>query len=354
MAARIDVVVPDESNRGYPILIKPGALANIDAWRDSLGLKGLSAIITNTTLAPLYGLPLSRALGGAPVLVIADGEQYKTLDTLASLYHQMLAAGLDRSSTVIALGGGVVGDVAGYAAASYMRGIRFVQVPTTLLAMVDSSVGGKVGVDAVGRKNFVGAFYHPTAVLVDPRVLDTLPLRQWRCGLAEVIKHGLLADRELLDLVIAHEYGRSDPSPLIARAVKVKVDIVHQDPKEAGIRAYLNLGHTFGHAIEMVSRLRFQHGEAVAIGLVAATRLSARLGLSDENLATLTEQLVSRVGLPVRMGNLDLERLWATMCADKKWSRGQTRFVLLEGIGRPTIKENIEKCDVMTVLEGLQ
>ncbi|MFN8562759.1 MAG: 3-dehydroquinate synthase [Anaerolineae bacterium] len=308
------------------------------------------AVVTNTTLEPLYGEALARRLPDAVLVTTPDGEQFKTLDTVAKLYADFVAAGLDRGSTVVALGGGVVGDTVGFAAATYMRGVRLVQIPTSLLSMVDSSVGGKVGVDLPQGKNLVGAFKQPDAVLIDPDVLRTLPVREWRCGAAEAIKHALIADPGLLDLIDP----AGDQAAMIARAVQVKVEIVQQDPYEQNIRAYLNLGHTFGHAIEQMSGYQWLHGEAVGVGMVAAARLSAALGMLDAASAEQVEAIVRRYGLPTRLGALDPEQLYAAMSTDKKWQSGDSRFVLLEAIGKPTIRRNVPPEIVIGVLQALR
>ncbi|MBE0690666.1 MAG: 3-dehydroquinate synthase, partial [Anaerolineae bacterium] len=227
-------------------------------------------------------------------------------------------------------------------------------IPTSLLSMVDSSVGGKVGVDLPEGKNLVGAFKQPDLVLIDPNVLYTLPPREWRCGLGEVIKHGLLADTELLDMLSPSQATAPDVEQLVRRAVQVKVGFVQQDPYEHDVRAYLNLGHTFAHAIEQVTHYQTPHGEAVAAGLVAAAWLSARLGLCDNDLVGLVEAKVAGVGLPVRLSGLKPEQLWAAMATDKKWESGQVRFVLLKDVGQPTIVEDIEKEDVFAILESIR
>lgn len=339
-----DRIQVDAPGGGYPILIENGLLRRI------VPDEGRRVVITNTTLAPLYGETLAQRLGAA-CLTMPDGEQFKTLDTVSTLYDGMVAAGMDRGGTVYALGGGVVGDTAGFVAATYMRGVRLVQIPTTLLAMVDSSVGGKVGIDLPQGKNLVGAFKQPDQVLIDPEVLATLPAREWRCGMAEVIKHGLLADPGLLDDVT--DTPRAAEA-MIYQAVQVKVGIVQADPYEQGKRAHLNLGHTFGHAIEIVSEFAMQHGEAVAVGLVAAARLSALLKLCEEELPGRVEAIIQQAGLPVRMGNLDIEAIYAVMATDKKWKNGQSRFVLLRGIGQPLIMEGIDKERVFQVLNSLK
>jgi 3-dehydroquinate synthase len=348
MAQRIHVKAPTSE---YDIVIEPGLLARIGQCIEEFGLGGPTVIVTNTTLEPLYGRALANALPNAQQAVIPDGEQYKNVATVVGLYSALVAAGLDRTGTVIALGGGVLGDTAGFAAATYMRGVRLVQIPTTLLAMVDSSVGGKVGVDLPEGKNLVGAFKQPDVVLIDPDVLKTLPERELRCGLAEVIKHGFIADPDLLDIALRQP---QDFEELVRRAVQVKVDIVQADPYEHGIRAYLNLGHTFAHAVEAVTHYGWPHGEAVGVGLVAAARLSHRLGLCDEQLARFVEEMVGKVGLPCRLGNLDSEELYAAMATDKKWRAGHSRFVLLKGIGQPAIVNDVPVGDVMAVLQELK
>lgn len=332
----------------YEIAIERGLLAGFDPT--SYGLDKRCAVITNTTIAPLHGEMLVKRLPDAVLITMPDGEQYKTLDTVAKLYTDLVDAGLDRGSTVIALGGGVVGDTAGFSAATYMRGVRLVQIPTSLLAMVDSSVGGKVGVDLPQGKNLVGAFKQPDAVLIDPDVLRTLPEREWRCGAAEAIKHALIADPDLLKLIDP----AGDQAAMVARAVKVKVSVVEQDPYEQNVRAHLNLGHTFGHAVEQVSGYRWLHGEAVGVGLVAAARLSAALDMLETTDAEFVEATVGRFGLPTRLGNLDPEELYAAMSTDKKWQGGHSRFVLLEGIGKPTIVRDVPPGQVIEVLESLQ
>jgi 3-dehydroquinate synthase len=348
MAVRIDVNKPGGGS--YPIILERGLLGTLRERASEFSLDRRAGVITNTSLAPLYGEPLAAALPDAALLTMPDGEKYKTLETVTALYGQMVEAGLDRSSVVVALGGGVVGDAAGYAAATYMRGVRLVQIPTSLLAMVDSSVGAKVGVDLPQGKNLVGAFKQPSAVLIDPDVLSTLPEREYRCGLAEIIKHGLIADPGLLDDVAA----RRDDLQLIRRAVQVKVDIVQQDPYEQGIRAFLNLGHTFAHAIEQVSGYVWLHGEAVAVGLIAAARLSHRLHLCNADVVDTVERAVAGAGLPQSLDAFEPEALWAAMATDKKWQQGRTRFILLRSIGKPEIVEDVPREIVLTVLDSLR
>lgn len=333
----------------YPILIGAKAIKVLPTLLQLHNLSGKAAVITNTTLAPLYGREIAEALGGA-LITIPDGESHKTLDTVRMVYDRLFAASLDRKGIVIALGGGVVGDLAGFAAATYLRGVPFVQVPTSLLAMIDSSVGGKVGVDMPQGKNLIGAFKQPHLVVVDPTVLVTLPDSEWRCGVAEMIKHGLVSDSSLLDPSL---YKRgSDITDLIKRAVQVKIQVVEADPYEENIRAHLNLGHTFAHAIEKVSNFQWRHGEAVGFGLVAATRLSHKMNACPEELPKQVESLVSALGLPTRCP-LDARAVRDAMETDKKRAGGVIRFVLLEGIGKPVLRDDVPDHAVIEVLEGL-
>jgi 3-dehydroquinate synthase len=350
MAASVTVKAPASPAEDYPIIFQRGLLTGIGAEVARFGLNGRVAVLTNETVAPLYGETLCGALPDARLITMPDGEAHKHMGTVAALLSQMAAAGLDRASTVVALGGGVVGDTAGFAAACYMRGVRLIQIPTTLLAMVDSSVGGKVGVDLPEGKNLAGAFKQPAAVLIDPNVLTTLPVREWRCGMAETLKHGMIADPGLIEIALQ---ANVDILELVRRAVQVKINLVQEDPFEHGVRAHLNLGHTFGHAIEIVSDFAWLHGEAVAIGIAAAARLSARIGMCSEALVEQIEVVLTHVGLPIKMGNLETEQIWATMGMDKKWQGGQSRFILLRDLGHVEIVKGVAKADVMAVLESL-
>ena len=351
MAERIQVNIPDETHRAYDIVIEAGLLRNLNARAAEFGLDGHVVVITNTTVRDLYGKALVEKMPNAQLAVMDDGEQYKNLDTVRALYDQCFAAKADRHTTIVALGGGVVGDTAGFVAATYMRGIRLVQIPTSLLAMVDSSVGGKVGVDMPQGKNLVGAFKNPDWVLIDPDVLQTLPPEQWRCGMAEVIKHGFIADESLLDSSLHRvECG----AELVRRAVQVKVDVVQQDPYEKGIRAYLNLGHTFGHALEQVTNYQWMHGDGVGFGLLAAAKLSYQLGMIDESLVQRVETIGREMGFPQSIGDIDPAAIWDAMATDKKWKGGKSRFVLLKGMCQPTIVEGVNRDTVIAVLESLR
>ena len=331
---------------GYPIMIGSGLLRSIGEDAEGLGLADHVVVVSNETVAPLYGERLAAALPRADLVIIPDGEAHKNLDVVSGIYDEMLARGADRSTTLVALGGGVIGDTAGFAAATYMRGIRLVQIPTTLLSMVDSSVGGKVGVDLPQGKNLIGAFKQPRLVIIDTDALETLPPLQWRCGMAEVIKHGLIAQPALL----APELWQPEQAAsLVRQAVQVKIDVVEVDPYEAGIRAHLNLGHTFGHAIEKATQYGVPHGEAVAIGIVKAALLSRNLGYIDDDLVARIQTIMWQIGLPTDIA-LDSHRWYEAMSTDKKWRAGKPRLILLKALGEAAIVEGLRREDIMAVL----
>jgi len=333
-------------SRSYSILIGAGQLSRLGVECRRLNLGQCCAVISDRNIAPLYARTVQKGLrdaGFEPSLVVVPaGETAKSLRTVQSCYDQLAAHRLERKSFVVALGGGVVGDVAGFVAATYLRGIAFVQVPTTLLAQVDSSVGGKVGVNLKAGKNLVGAFYQPRLVLCDLATLDTLPVREYRAGLAEVIKYGVIRDaklfthleRELPKLLKREPKTLAD---LVARCCQIKAEVVGQDETESGLRAILNFGHTVGHALEAISSYgKYLHGEAIAIGQVAAARLSAaRLGLPARDVERII-RLFERAGLPttVRLGSARARRLFAAMRLDKKVRGGEIKFVLVRKIGR--------------------
>lgn len=331
---------------GYPIYVGSGLLNWLGDEAGSLGLAGHVVVITNEIVAPLYAETVVRSLPKANLIVTRDGEAFKNLETVGKIYDELLNLGADRSTTIVALGGGVIGDMAGYVAATYMRGIALVQIPTTLLAMVDSSVGGKVGVDLPQGKNLIGAFKQPRSVIVDTDVLHTLPPLQWRCGMAEVVKHGLIARPALLNPDLWHLEVAEE---LVRQAVQVKIDVVEVDPFERGIRAHLNLGHTFGHAIEKATDYAVPHGEAVAIGIVKAARLSRNLGFIGDGLVERILKIMWRLELPTDIA-LDPERWHAAMATDKKWKAGLSRLVLLKDLGEATVIEGLSKDEICAVL----
>jgi 3-dehydroquinate synthase len=290
------------------------------------------------------------------VIEIPDEEKSKTLDTVQMIYNELLDAELDRHSIIFALGGGAIGDIAGFAAATYMRGISFVQMPTTLLAMVDASIGGKVAVDHPGGKNLIGAFKQPYAVIADTDTLTTLPAAETRSGMAEVVKHGIIGDPWLFEMLERDPTGPSYSTPegrrWIARAMQVKIDIVARDPFDLGERGKLNLGHTFGHAIERLSGSELLHGEAVAIGLVCAARLAVRQQLCAPEIAARIEELLSALGLPTRIpGTVTPDAILSAMTRDKKRVARQMRFVLPLALGRVEIVDHVPIENVAAILE---
>jgi 3-dehydroquinate synthase len=336
----------------YPVVIQPDALTDVlPDFARGRGFKRC-AVISNTTVAPLYGESLAERLPGAFLIAVPDGEQYKTLDTVRDIYDQMFAAGADRATLVIGLGGGVMGDMAGFVAATFMRGVAYIQAPTSLLAMVDASLGGKVGVDMPQGKNLVGAFKDPLAVIEDTTTLKTLPDVEFQCGMAEIIKHGFLADAALLEHL--RDHGPEPIEDVITRAVMVKKRVVEQDRLESGLRAILNLGHTFGHALEQVSGYSYKHGQGVAIGMAAAVRLAARRGLCNSGLVEDVEVTLIEAGLPVRYADLKPGDLWDAMGTDKKWRDGQARFVLIKAVGEPLIVSDVARDEVIAVLEEVR
>jgi shikimate kinase/3-dehydroquinate synthase len=310
------------------------------------------ALVSDDVVGPLYADRVVASLEGADLRVarctMPAGEAHKTLDTVSDLYGQFLAAGLDRSGLVLALGGGVVGDVAGFAAATFMRGLSLVQVPTTLLAMVDSSVGGKTGVDLPAGKNLVGAFKQPALVAIDPATLATLPAADFRAGLAEVVKAGVINSPELFDRL---EDGQVNLSWIIRQAVAVKVAVVEADPYERGRRAVLNLGHTFAHAFEVLSDYQLRHGEAVAMGLAAASRLAVDLGRCPPDASRRIVALLDHLGLPTTIPDYDPEAVWEAMTSDKKKRGKRLRFVLPLNIGQVDIFDDVPRRAVLAALK---
>ena len=320
----------------YDICLGDGLLHHAGRLLVKRGLRpGPAAIVTNSMVAEHHAEPLAgslRAAGFEPHLCLApEGEQHKTLATVASLYDQFLAAKLDRNSPIIALGGGVIGDMTGFAAATYLRGAPFVQIPTTLLSMVDASVGGKTGVDLPQGKNLVGAFKQPAAVIIDTAVLGSLPAAEFASGMAEVIKHGIIGAPALFETLEAGPPAHH--KHLVADAVRVKITVVEEDPFEQGRRAVLNLGHTFGHAIELVSNFTVRHGEAVALGTIAATHLAAALGRCDPALVDRVIQIMDRHRLPVELPGYDSGAIISAMGHDKKRAGKTLRFIIPQALG---------------------
>jgi 3-dehydroquinate synthase len=339
------------AERSYPIHIGPGLIDSSALYAPHLS-GGRAAIVTNDVVGPLYLPRVRKALehAGASVVSITvdDGEQAKRWQNIDSICDAMLEARCGRDTLLVALGGGVVGDLAGFVAAVYQRGIPFLQVPTTLLAQVDSSVGGKTAINHARGKNMIGAFHQPRAVIADVTVLDTLPERELRAGLAEVVKHGLALDSDFVDWLernVEKLLARQRDALIYAvrRCCELKAEIVAEDEREAGKRALLNFGHTFGHAIESAAGYGvWLHGEAVAAGMVMAAELSVRLGLMAGRDLERVRKLIARAGLPVAGPALSPDRLLELMAVDKKAAHGKIRFVLLESIGRAQVQGDVD------------
>jgi len=324
---------------GYDVRVADKGLEGLGKALAARGLRGPVAVVSDGNVAPLYSAravdSLERAGFDAKGVTIPAGEAHKTVETVQRLWAAFLDAGMERGSTVVALGGGVVGDLTGFASATYLRGVRWVAVPTSLLAMVDASLGGKTGADLPQGKNLVGAFYPPSLVLADPKVLPTLPEVELRNGLAEVVKHGVLADPALFELCSQGWDALDDDwDEIVRRAMAVKIRVIREDPYEKSRRATLNLGHTLGHAIELVSDFRLKHGEAVAVGMVFAARLAERMDIAEDGLTGEIASALQGLGLPVEMPDgLDRERVLQAMGHDKKRAGGVVRFVLPVRIG---------------------
>ena len=352
-----NILTVTHPNGCYNVAIGHDLLPEI---REIAAINGPIALITDSNVGPSHAKRIGNTI---TTLTVPAGEKYKTLATVNTLYSQLLAAGVDRKCTIVTLGGGVVGDMAGFVAASYMRGVPVVQCPTSLLSMVDASVGGKTGVDLPEGKNLVGAFKQPQAVLADLTTLQTLPTIEFAAGLAEIIKHGLISNPDLFTRFESGDWSlRPDNTALLASlqdlvtaAIQVKRDIVQEDPYELGRRALLNLGHTFGHAIEQVSGYAVRHGEGVAMGLVAAAHLSAQLGHCDPRLQTRIENVLIHVGLPTRIpASLSSTEIYRAMFSDKKKAGSQLRFILIRAVGDAFFTGEVEETAVFNTLQACQ
>jgi 3-dehydroquinate synthase len=350
--------------RSYPIHIGVGAIEVLGDELARLHAKGSVAIATDSNVAPLYAKRIEdivrRAGLSAHTCVMEAGETRKRIDQVERFCGEFLTAGLDRSSVVIALGGGVVGDVAGFAAASFMRGVRYIQVPTTIVAQVDSSVGGKTGVNHALAKNIIGAFHQPSAVIADLSFLRTLPPRELRAGLAEVIKHGMIADADLFAYMEKNAPAilANDLSALeypVRRSCEIKAAIVSADEHEHGARANLNYGHTFGHGIEAASGFKlFLHGEAIALGMHAAASLARNLAMVNQRFVDRQRQCIESYGLPVSWRDIPIDETLEAMKRDKKVRAGTTKFVLVDEIGHAVHRTDVTFEQARAALESLR
>ena len=344
--------------QAYDVRIGPG---NLDIIGDALHKRGLNsplALVSDENVGHLYASQVESSLSSKGFALshvfIPPGEAHKTITTVSKLWQAFLDAALERTSTVVALGGGVVGDLAGFAAATYLRGIPWVVLPTSLLAMTDSSLGGKTGADLPQGKNLIGAFYPPKLVWADPQVLETLPEVEFQSGLAEVVKAGIIADQDLFALCAqGWQAVNAQRDRLVCRSMAVKVRVIETDPYEEGMRAVLNLGHTVGHALELVSEYRLLHGQAVAIGMVVEARLAERIGLASSELAEKIENVLMDLGLPWRIpDDLDNDLVVDAMQVDKKRLKGSLRFALPVRVGE--VRPGVRIDDREVILEALQ
>jgi 3-dehydroquinate synthase len=350
--------------RSYAIEIGTGNLGRIADVATRGRRTTQVVIVTDENVEPTHANTVAEALDEAgldvDLIVVEAGEETKCIEVADQLWEKLLDLGADRKTLVIAVGGGVVGDLAGFVAATYARGLPFVQVPTTLLAQVDSSVGGKTGINLPGAKNMVGAFWQPAAVLIDTAVLSTLPDQEYRAGLAEVVKYGVILDAEFFEYLETHRAGIVDRHDdvlrhIIARSCRLKADVVEQDEREeTGLRAVLNYGHTFAHAIEATTGYgQFLHGEAVAIGMMCAAKLAERLGRIDGELSRRQNELLRHLGLPLMLPAVDHGRLIEAMMHDKKVEHGKLRFVLPTRIGHVELVDDVPVDEVRATLDDL-
>ncbi|MBD2355284.1 3-dehydroquinate synthase [Tolypothrix sp. FACHB-123] len=363
MTSVISVNLPQQS---YEIAIAPGSLEQLGDRMSSLQLGKKVLLVSNPTIFKHYGEKAIASLQGAgfevSICILPPGERYKNLNSIQKIYDAALENRLERSATIVALGGGVIGDMAGFAAATWLRGIHVVQVPTTLLAMVDSAIGGKTGVNHPQGKNLIGAFHQPRLVLIDPTVLKTLPVREFRAGMAEVIKYGVIWDAELFAQMEASKHLNQlryiKPElieSILIKSCQAKADVVSKDEKEAGLRAILNYGHTIGHAVESLTGYRVvNHGEAVGIGMVAAGQIALELGMWQKEETERQNALIQKAGLPTQLpSGLDIEAIIDALQLDKKVKAGKVRFVLPTQIGVVTVTDEVPADIIRQVLQKM-
>ena len=348
-------------SNSYHIHIGPGLLTQTGAKLKELGFSDKLVIITDPTVKSLHGNTLKQSLNGysfkVTMLEVSEGEEQKSLETAGRLYRELTGSYAERTTPIIALGGGVIGDLSGFVAATYLRGVPLIQIPTTLLAQVDSSIGGKVAVNHGSLKNKIGAFYQPTLVISDITTLKTLPPEELSDGLAEVIKYGVIRDEELFNYVESNleQIKSLDDRALetiVFRSAKIKAEVVAKDERDFGLRNILNYGHTIGHAIESVSDFRVRHGEAVAIGMLAAASISNKLGILDKEAVTRLTNVITSAGLPTGLPGLQLESLVQAMKHDKKILQGKIRFILPRAIGNVLVTDEVNPALIEEVLAG--
>jgi 3-dehydroquinate synthase len=361
----MEVTIPVElPTSRYSVVIQPQGLQHLGEKCRQLELSEKIIVVSNPVIFEHYGNTVVDSLTAngfkVSTCILPAGEQYKNFDSLQKIYDAAIDQRLERSSTLLALGGGVIGDMTGFAASSWLRGINFIQVPTSLLAMVDASIGGKTGINHPRGKNLIGAFYQPRLVMIDPDVLQTLPPREFRAGMAEVIKYGIIWDAELL--AILEKVEQLDAgldiqlvSEILRRSAQAKVDVVSQDEKEAGLRAILNYGHTIGHAVESLTGYKVvNHGEAVAIGMVAAGKLAVAAQMWSQADTDRQSAVIQKTGLPTELPTgLKIDEIVAALFLDKKVQAGRVRFVLPTKIGHATVTDTIANTLVADILTGI-
>lgn len=353
---RIDVATP---SRSYAVTIGDGIINTLGSALDDVRAPARRFIVSSSVVWRFHGERISRALPGAGVILLPDGERFKHLQTVSRVYEELIRGNADRASTIVTFGGGVIGDVAGFAAATYLRGIALVHVPTTLLAQVDSAIGGKVGVNHASGKNMIGAFYQPHAVLIDPSLLGSLPRREFRAGLYEVVKYGMTSSAALFDRIAREEkaiFTRESEAlvPIIAESCRIKAEVVAADEREAGPRRILNFGHTAGHALEAVTKYRrFRHGEAVAFGMIVAAELAfARGALAERDRRALGELIASLGPLPP-IADVSSAQMLEAMQHDKKIVAGTLHFVLPTSVGATAIVEDVTTQEMTSALRSV-
>jgi 3-dehydroquinate synthase len=341
------------------IWIGDGVVDRLSSLLDAHGVGQRRFVVSNPAIWKLHGAQIQRALGPTEPILIPDGERYKNLQSVSRIYEPLIRAGADRGSAIVAVGGGVIGDTAGFAAATFLRGITLAHVPTTLLAQVDSSIGGKVGVNHQLGKNLIGAFHQPAVVAIDPGLLATLPRREFRSGLYEVVKYGVIASRTLFDALVRDTKRIFDRDagvlvPAIVESCQIKADVVSKDEREGGLRRILNFGHTIGHALEAVTRYRrFRHGEAIAYGMLAAADLSVARGALAERERQALTQLITQLGPLPPVGDLGIPEVLEVVRRDKKVVNGRLHFVIAIEIGATMTVDDVSEDELTAVLQRL-
>jgi 3-dehydroquinate synthase len=353
---RVDVQI---GNRAAPIWIGDGISERAGAILDAQHVGARRFIISNPVVWRFHGERIAQALGPGEPILIPDGERFKNLQSVSRIYESLIRAGADRGSTIVAVGGGVIGDTAGFAAATFLRGVSLVHIPTTLLAQVDSAIGGKVGVNHTLGKNLIGAFHQPAAVLIDPQLLATLPRREFRSGLYEVVKYGVIASRDLFDRVAKHTSAMfsRDASilvPAIVESCRIKADVVSKDERESELRRILNFGHTVGHALEAVTKYRrFRHGEAIAFGMLAAADLAVARGALAERERQALAAVITQLGPLPPISDLSITEVMEAIRRDKKVVNGKLHFVIAIQIGATMTIDDVTEDELKAALERL-